>query len=618
MKVLMIQTIYSQAGNLLPSQQNSKPAVLPPPVIRHRTFSAGNVARQCLIFESNPSMTKASRGFGIALVELSDGRLFFFRTSLEVMKDGSELDFLLDELNRLPAWIANWKGAAEILGYAVGASLEFIELDPTNIVNWGINAWRQYAASWLAVRGAVESIKMLNETTLAATQGLTVNLSSILKDFISSLDYFALNMHNQFQCSWQSVYNFFAPSCEQLRLYRRQANDTFPVIVRQLFDAPGDLTTPSIIRAIDDGVPLIDFLSKLYDCPAKCVRHLNKLRFEEIGIQWLGRIKELLIILSGIDQNRLPNGGEWFVFNETVNLLAMLLRMPTTALSNRLLLGELSKLKWKRKIDPAVSFHERALVIERFKENIRLSVIATAWVNGEDSTLVEVNAQRIATQSVCALGLARLEQLSRKWRGEEALLDSNQSKHNSASYPVVLKNDLVVDSLRVIQLSPSQLRLEGFRMNNCVSSYSAACSSGSSYIFSVRNKEDRSCVTIEYQLLRSKAGMPELILVQQKGRNNSEPDKQFHPALDALSRYLDSSEVRQILRRFVIGQRLSAKSESDMTEKFMRSLDFVEFLKRECSGRLVHLGLGFLENASLTTDKIEQSNVITTRTQPIG
>lgn len=589
----MIKSLYSQTGNHSPSLQTSKPAALSPPAIKHRTLPEGNVTRQWLIFESNPSMTKASRGNGISLVELSDGRVFFFRTSLEVMKEGSEFDSLLGELAKLPNWITNWQGAAEKVGYEVGAPLEFLDLDPTKIENWGINAWRQHAASWLVVSGAAESIQLINEITSSVTQELTLNLSSTLNDFVSSLDPFAFNLHGHFHCPWQSAYNFFTPSNEQHRLYRRQANDTFPLIVRQLFDTPRDLATSSIIKAIDDGVPLIDFLAKLYDCPPKCVRHLNGLSFEEIGIQWLGRIKELLLIISGIDHNRLPKEqSEWIVFNETVNLLAMLTRMPSTALSSRLLLGELSKLKWKRKIDPAVSFHERAMVIERFTEHIRLSIIATAWVNGKDAALAESNAQRIATQSVCALGLARLEQLSRKWRAEEVALESQQLINSSGKYPVLLESDLEVDDLRVIQLlSANQLSAEGLRMNNCVSSYNAECSSGKSYIFSVRDKENRSCVTIEYRLQRSRAGMPELILVQQKGASNSPPGKQFRPALNALGRYLGSSDIKRNLLRLMTYQKISKRTESEMTDKYMRSLEFVEFLKRECGGRLDHLGL---------------------------
>ena len=124
---------------------------LPPAIIRSRCIVQGEMTRQFLIFESAPSFLNASKGKGTALVELLDGRLFFFRTSLAVLKDDPELIALIDELRRLPLWITDWNGTADFVGCMIGASMEFIDKDPSKIESWNIPEWKQQAVSWLAI-----------------------------------------------------------------------------------------------------------------------------------------------------------------------------------------------------------------------------------------------------------------------------------------------------------------------------------------------------------------------------------------------------------------------------------------------------------------------------------
>lgn len=68
--------------------------------IRYRRFAQDEPACQFLVFESAPSFSGALQGKGMALVELADGRVFFFRTSLAAMRDGPEAGNLFEDTAR--------------------------------------------------------------------------------------------------------------------------------------------------------------------------------------------------------------------------------------------------------------------------------------------------------------------------------------------------------------------------------------------------------------------------------------------------------------------------------------------------------------------------------------
>jgi len=91
------------------------------------------------------------------------------------------------------------------------------------------------------------------------------------------------------------------------------------------------------------------------------------------------RLQELLVILSSLDVNKLPKSEhEWKVFDESIELLSSVTKMPTTSLSSRLLLGEASKSNWNCKINPLVIYQERALLIENFAVGIRMPSLLPA------------------------------------------------------------------------------------------------------------------------------------------------------------------------------------------------------------------------------------------------
>jgi len=71
--------------------------VIPPSAITYISSQPGVAARQILIFENAPSLNKTTMGKGLALVELANGRVFFFRTSMAVMEAGESLGYLLNE-----------------------------------------------------------------------------------------------------------------------------------------------------------------------------------------------------------------------------------------------------------------------------------------------------------------------------------------------------------------------------------------------------------------------------------------------------------------------------------------------------------------------------------------
>jgi hypothetical protein len=562
--------------------------VISPSAISYQTGPREALARQILIFENAPSINKSSPGKAYMLVELADGRVFFFSTSMAVLGAGESQDTLLNELTRLPEWIANWKGASEMVGFAIGAALEFVDDDPSKLESWNVQGWKQYTASRLVINRTTSTIRQISTITIEAEKQLEIALSEQIKEFTQALDQSANGQHMRLHCSWQCAYNFFNPADEKKKLYRRQANQTFPLFVQQIFPYPMEELSASIIQAIDNGVPLIDFMAEFFSCPKKVIRHLNGLGIEDIGVRWKGRIKELVMILGCLDVNRLPRSRhEWTVFGESISLLSKTTKMPTTSASSRMLLGELAKLSWNRRGDISASFEERALAIERFADNVRQAIVATVWVNGGDVNQHSGAVQRLAAEASCSLGLSRLENLSRIWRAEEIRLDSASSAQSKETFPVILEEPLELGDFKIIQLiSSSQLVTEGKRMSNCVGGYTGQCSRGKAFIFSVRDKLDNPCVTVEYQLRPSLGSLPVFLLVQNRGRDNETPDIKYDGALHLLKTFVQSTHIRKKFVELLMYQIAVAKGGTVLATRYVRSLEFIKFLEQEIPGRI--------------------------------
>lgn len=125
-------------------------------------------------------------------------------------------------------------------------------------------------------------------------------------------------------------------------------------------------------------------------------------------------------------------------------------------------------------------------------------------------------------------------------------LDSENIIQQTNGLPMILESPLEMGDMKVIQLTKYRdLTSKGARMGNCVSNYAGSCASGSAYIFSVRDSDGASCVTVEYRLEQSLAGLPELNLIQQKGYKNSTPDSRYDEALSVLHHYATSPMVRK-------------------------------------------------------------------------
>lgn len=555
--------------------------------IEYELSSDGGLARQIIKFESPSSNANTSLGKVAALVELVDGRIFFFRTSLVVMNEEAERNLLLKELFSLPDWITNWKSLSERVGFAIGAPIEFIDKNPELLESWSIHEWRSQAASWMALNQRQMSIQQIRGATSEATDHLNDALTTMITHFMSGVDRNACDFAKVMPISWLSSYNYMGSGAEQQRLYRRQAEKAFPMVMQQIFANPKEESASSIRMAIDNGLPLVEHLMKLFKCSRASVRHLNNFGGEFIGTRWQGRLKELLIILSSLDVNKLPKGeSAWKVFDESIELLSTVTKMPITSLSSRLLLGELSKSNWNSKINPLIIYQERAMLIESFAVSIRHAIVATGWINANGISVSGWGTQRVASEAACSIGLSRLEKLARKWRAVELQLDSESLQKSNSEFPVLLENAILVGDMTVVQMKDkNQLKEEGDRMKNCVASYVAQCARGQSYIFSVRNNKGKSCATVEYRLTRPTTGLPEFVLVQKNGFQNSSPGSECSDALKALHLYAKSPEIKKKILPLYVYQKASDKLGENLASIYMRSLDFIKFLDKDAAGR---------------------------------
>jgi hypothetical protein len=78
--------------------------------------------------------------------------------------------------------------------------------------------------------------------------------------------------------------------------------------------------------------------------------------------------------------------------------------------------------------------------------------------------------------------------------------------------------------------------------------------------------------------------MPELVLVQEKGPHNSLPDARCNEALNALRTYTKSSDSRRKMLVLSVQKTAFEMGESYMANKYLRTLDFIQFIQREANG----------------------------------
>ena len=248
-----------------------------------KTFSVGDQAKQILVFENVPQNSISIRGLGTALIELADGRLFYFRTSLSVLKNDSLIKLLLDELFGLPEWISDWRSSEERVSYQMETSLKFKDSNPTMIESWGVNEWRLQAVSTLAINQPSMGIqKISNITTLEAAEIADI-LQEQITIFTNRLYQESIDIANQLSTTWQGTFNYFTPASHQQQLYRRQAFDCYPYVTEHLLFSLKDPNAESIRNAIDNGNPLNQHISGLMNCTKYSIRHLNGRKTEEIG-----------------------------------------------------------------------------------------------------------------------------------------------------------------------------------------------------------------------------------------------------------------------------------------------------------------------------------------------
>lgn len=79
-------------------------------------------------------------------------------------------------------------------------------------------------------------------------------------------------------------------------------------------------------------------------------------------------------------------------------------------------------------------------------------------------------------------------------------------------------------------------------------------------------------------------GLPEFILIQQKGFQNTRPGGECLEALNALHRFTGSSNSQRKMLAMIY-QKESAGNDKDLANKYLCSLSFINFLQREIAGR---------------------------------
>lgn len=244
-----------------------------------------------------------------------------------------------------------------------------------------------------------------------------------------------------------------------------------------------------IRKAIDDGKPLIQVLSRVLNVRQSVLKHLVREKEHLTDCWWLRDPKTLLYLLDCTPPEKWPRGGEeWDLLEGFSQML-----LP-------------QHVKWMLDV--------MRMGLKRAKARLYPLAgdipISYAILNIEDvnSSINHFRSQYGCDEkSSCLLGLSIFKalELSQKWhqqvRIEFAAEAASGTQEKGLTWPSIIEEPLEIQSITFVPLNNERdLVNEGVMQEHCVSTYVLECVQGKSHIFSLRREENEILSTLELSI----------------------------------------------------------------------------------------------------------------------
>lgn len=436
-------------------------------------------------------------------------------------------------------------------------------------VNALVGEWGPEISQCEAV--AKQALRRKSSVQPAGTQPESPNFSDFLESWIdervSALDPYISNLATVDNAMDLRLYSYLAhPSWTQ---YRTQAFRSIPLLVREAVDAEPSGEAGVLKAAIDNGMPIIKFLSARWHVPPGVIRLLIHLDLKTIGSFWKGDYHSLAMTLAALPNDYYPKSThEWRNFN-------LLLRRAESeyggpAHTTFLALSYLRQMMVLEK-DGERSRENADLIAKRAiqpLENMRHALIGYLLSNFcIESSSASSGALKITISLVERFfaglgykgGMRKAEHYQQLYDGYFRDADPmNGLRAGILFWPLIPEPLVVADGTRRIEPLNSEylLRQHGRLLSQCtahwtdVVRYCSWCKTGDTYILGVFEAESHKALsTIHIKIREARPKSFSFEVKEHKAANNAAPAASCRKACNELLEWCKTNKATEHIER---------------------------------------------------------------------
>jgi hypothetical protein len=410
---------------------------------------------------------------------------------------------------------------------------------------WGVRLTAT-AAMLKIDRGA--GTRQLADVLSEIESALRQQLRKAAGEFVAGLDAEALELASRQTGFDVGIYNYLADTTCNNNGYRKQFAHNFPLLVRAAALAYPGGEASGLRQAVDNGLPIIRYLSRSLGVSASCVRSLARVGPALAGQHWQERHGILLRLLDALCPEHRPGRDPqaWADFDAAIRLAERRFRRKAhTSPLAMAWLQAAAKGGWAELKHDVESRTEPGIVAAvDLLRNAAVRMFSEQVSKGSKSP---VNSVPVITQTVdrhlLGYGSRRLTELARAFEAAVARERNEQADKmhvlDGAFWPFLPSERLYGGRRRIRALaSREDLRRHGLALGICLGSsyldaYAASCARGEAYLvglFDMVSNAPKS--TARFRLLRDiRDGRFRPELMEFTGRENASPSEDCRRAL---------------------------------------------------------------------------------------
>lgn len=424
---------------------------------------------------------------------------------------------------------------------------------------WGVRLTAT-AAMLRLDRGA--GTRQLADVLAETESALRQQLRKATGEFVAGLDAEALELASRQSGFDVGIYNYLADTACKNNGYRKQFAHNFPLLVRAAALAYPVGEASGLRQAVDNGLPIIRFLSRSLGVSASCVRSLARVGPALAGQHWQERHGILLRLLDALCPEHRPGRDPqaWADFNAAIRLAERRFRRKahTSPLAMAWLRGT-AKGGWAGLMGAGEDSTEPGAVAA--VDLLRQAAVRVYGEPAPKGSRATIDTTLVVTQAVdrhlLGYGSRRLIALAREFETAVARTRAEQTDKlhvlQGAYWPLLPAERLCGSGKRLVRplASREALRRHGQALGICLGwsqldAYASSCALGEAYLVGLFDADGVPFSTARFRLIRDmRDGLFRLELAEFTGRENTTPSEFCRRALRELVDMAGEPELQQ-------------------------------------------------------------------------